>query len=176
MDRQREFSDFVRARELDLLRFASLLTGSRVDAEDLLQTALVKLYVAWPRVTNSPGPEAYVRRVIVTTNISNWRRARTRIRLSGGLVMGDSPGEISDHGSRSEMVRMEDKLSLWPHIRRLPPRQRTVLILRYYLDLTEQATSTEMNCSIGTVKKYHARAIAALRVEMPIDDLLKGGR
>ena len=148
--RREEFEAFVAARSGALLRTAYLLAGDKHAAEDLLQTSLAKTYLAWPRIKDMQSVEAFVRRTLVTTNISTWRKHRDR-----EVLMPLVP--VLAHNPRTDAV--DQRLSLWPHICALPPRQRTVMVLRYYEDLTEAETARLMGCSIGAVKRYCARAL-----------------
>ena len=147
----------MNARSGRLLQFATMLTGSRHEAEDLLQTCLAKTYLAWPRIKNREGAEAYVRRTLVTTNISGWRRRRNR-----EVTVPQVPEHTGDPGSSA----VDDRLTLWPRICALPVRQRTVIVLRYYEGMTEAETARLMHCSVGTVKSYSSRALSALRADL----------
>ena len=154
-DRDEAFSGFVAARSPHLLRTAYLLTGDRGQAEDLVQTALAKTYLAWDRIADIDAVEAYVRRVMVTTNISWWRRRRDRevtvADVPDAPVWGD---EVEDALERE---------SLWRLLAGLPSKQRTALVLRYWAGLSEAEIASEMKCAPGTVKTHAARGLAALR-------------
>lgn len=143
------FDAFVRARLPELMRFGRALTGSHEAAADLVQDALERTLLQWPRLQSRDQPEGYVRRVMINRNISIWRRMR-RERLTD---------ELPDHGNRDNH-RDRD---LWQAIRALPPRQRAVIALRYYEDLTESEVAAIMGCSVGTVKSQGAKALAKLR-------------
>lgn len=148
---QPEFDAFVTARWGSLLRTAYLLTRDRGRAEDLVQTALTKLWFAWDRVDGDPEP--YVRRIIVTTYAS-WRRRRWWSELTSDRV-----GDLT--AARSDSI--DAHLDVWAALEQLPPRQRAVVVLRYFEDLTEAETADVLRCSIGTVKSQHAKAIRRLR-------------
>lgn len=153
-----EVSDFavlVEARSTALLRLAYAVVGDHQLAQDLLQEALVKVYVAWPRLRDVAGAEAYARRTIVTTAIS-WRRRRS-FHEPPVEVVPDTEGD-ADQGDR---LATHDVL--WQQVRGLPPRQRTALVLRYYEDLSEAETADLMGCSTGTVKSQLAAALGKLR-------------
>lgn len=152
MDEQtwRAFDDFARARMPQMLRFAHVLTGDPHAAADLVQDALERAMLAWPRVSRQGDPEGYVRRTMVNRNISIWRKLR-RERL-----VDDPPEQQEDPPAGRD-------LALWEQLRRLPPKQRAVLVLRYYEDLTEQQTADIVGCSVGTVKSQASKAIANLR-------------
>lgn len=150
------YEEFVVARSASLYRTAYLLTGQPADAEDLLQTALVKLYVGWRKVSAARSPEAYARQVLVNAFMSSRRPARfTRERLVTSLP---------EQGSVD--VDPTDRLSLWPHIAALPPRQRAVLVLRYYESLSEAEIADALGCARGTVKSTASAALTTLRTRM----------
>jgi RNA polymerase sigma-70 factor (sigma-E family) len=147
------FEDFVAARGAALVRTAYLICGDRAQAEDLVQNALARLLVHWRRI-GLGDPEAYARKIIVNSTI-NWRQ-RLRARES---VVDDLPERLtvdftSMHAERDAM---------WRRVLELPARQRAVVVLRYYEDLTEAQTADVLGCSIGTVKSQHAKALAHLR-------------
>ena len=148
------FEAFVAARGSALWRSAWLLTGDAGRAEDLVQTALAK---AWPhhrRVSAGDGSfEAYVRRILVTTYASWWRRRWRGEEPSASLP--DRPAAAND-----DLAARRDVLAA---LARLPARQRAVVVLRYYEDRTEVETARLLGCSVGTVKQHHARAVRALR-------------
>jgi RNA polymerase sigma-70 factor (sigma-E family) len=145
------FDAFVAARSHTLLRTAYLLTQDHALAEDLVQTALAKAWFHWSRI-RADNPEPYVRRILVTTYSSWWRR-----RWNGEIPTEELPETPSAHG--------EDGLDLWDAIGRLPRRQRAVVVLRFYEDLTEAETARLMGCTVGTVKSQTAKALAKLRVD-----------
>ena len=150
------YEEFVVARSPALYRTAYLLTGQRADAEDLLQTALVKVYVGWRKVVAARSPEAYARQVLVNTFVSGRRPARfTRERLVTSLP---------ERGAHD--VDPTDRLSLWPHVASLPPRQRAVVVLRYYESLSEAEIAETLGCARGTVKSTASAALATLRTRM----------
>jgi RNA polymerase sigma-70 factor (sigma-E family) len=155
--RDRQFTDFVAARSRALLGTAYLLTGDRQRGEDLLQTALLKTYLAWPRLRETRAVEAYVRRTMVTTNISWWRR-----RWQGEVPTADLPEGVEPDPGEAADRRSE----LWPHLVALPPRQRTAVVLRFYEDLSETQVAEQMGCSVGTVKSQVHRALATLRARL----------
>ena len=151
------FEDFVRARSGSLLRTALLLTGQRrAEAEDLLQIALERAYRHWPRICGSEGPERYVRRILASASADRWRRLARRpeqaIPIGGGPVVPDRTAEVAD---RDYLLRA---------LAALPLRQRAVLVLRYFDDLSEAETAAMLGCSLGTVKSQAARGLARLRI------------
>ena len=149
-----DFADFVRARWGSLYRLAYLLAASPTGAEDLLQTTLEKAYVNWRRIGQMEYPEAYVRRMLANTLVSSRRRHWNRERPTDALpeVAGDS----------AEMPVLDRSL-LWPLVCALPDRQRAVIVLRYYEDLSEAQIAEALGCARGTVKSQASAGIAALR-------------
>ena len=154
-DRDEAFSGFVAARSTALLRTAYLLTGDRGQAEDLVQTALAKTYLAWDRIADIEAVEAYVRRTMVTTNISWWRRRRVR-----EVTVAEVP-DAPTWADESQLA--VERESIWRLLGGLPPKQRTALVLRYWAGLSEAEIAHEMSCAPGTVKTHAARGIATLR-------------
>jgi RNA polymerase sigma-70 factor (sigma-E family) len=156
-----EFTAFVAARGQALLRTAYLLTGSHQTGEDLVQSALAKTYVAWPRIRSREAVEAYVRRTMVTTHVSWWRRrwrGETPIDpLSGALPEPPGHDPTRDHDERDR---------LWRHLASLSERQRAVVVLRFYEDLGESEVAALLGCSAGAVKSHTSRALARLRAEL----------
>ncbi len=169
--RETQFTEFVTARSRALLGTAYLLSGDRQRAEDLVQTALLKTYLAWPRLRDSRAVEAYVRRTMVTTSIS-WSRRRWRGELSTGALP-----EAADGADGDRTADVDGRAELWPHLAALPARQRAVLVLRYYEDLTEPQVAEQLGCSVGTVKSQAHRALATLRDRLgtTANDLTPGG-
>lgn len=152
------FEDFVRARSAALLRTALLLTGgqSRPEAEDLLQTALERAYRHWSRICQSGDPERYVRRILANASTDWWRRLRRRPEHA---LSGDEPGPaVGDHAGT-----IADRDFLLRALTGLPPRQRAVLVLRYYCDMSEAEIADALGCSTGTVKSQASRGLARLR-------------
>ncbi|WP_067832467.1 SigE family RNA polymerase sigma factor [Actinomadura kijaniata] len=152
--RHEEFREYVTARERVLMRTALQLTGDRADAEDLLQAALAKTYLAWDRIQDRAAMDGYVRRAMVNTQISWWRRRKLEIYPTDELP--DSP--VDDHTRRSELHD-----ALRRALRRLPERQRLAVILRYYEDMPEAEIAEALGISVGTVKSTVSRAMAKLR-------------
>jgi RNA polymerase sigma-70 factor (sigma-E family) len=148
-----DFDAFVAARRGRLLRTAYLLTGDHHDAEDLVQTALVKAVPHWKRITGDPEP--YVRRILVHENVSRWRRRRWR------EVYVDALPEVGSHDDPT------GRIALRAALQRLAPRQRAVIVLRYYEDLTERQTADALGVAVGTVKSQAREALARLRVLLP---------
>ncbi|MFU8870780.1 SigE family RNA polymerase sigma factor [Micromonospora sp. SL4-19] len=149
------FDDFVVSRSPRLLRTAYLLTRDWASAEDLLQTALARAWEAWRRIDGDPEP--YVRRIIVNAYASSWRR-----RWRGELPTADLP-EVAVEADPH--IGLDDRDRLWRALGRLPRRQRAVLVLRYFEDLSEAEIADVLGCSIGTVKSQASRAVAKLRLD-----------
>jgi RNA polymerase sigma-70 factor (sigma-E family) len=148
------FNDFVVSRSTRLLRVAFLLTSDWAAAEDLLQSSLVKAWSAWSRIEGDPEP--YVRRILVNTHASWWRR-RWRAELPSA--------ELPEAADRGHADRIDERDGLWQALRRLPTRQRTVLVLRYFEGLSEAEIAEAMGCSLGTVKSQASKALAKLRLD-----------
>jgi RNA polymerase sigma-70 factor (sigma-E family) len=153
-----EFRAFVAARQQALLRTAYLLTGDRALAEDLVQTALTKTYLAWGRIRDKSAAEAYARAALVTTSTTWWRRR----------WHGERPTErLPDRPSASDpTAALDERDEMWTAISRLPARQRAVIVLRYYEDLSEDEIARALGCSRGTVKSQAARALGTLRTQL----------
>ena len=145
------FRRFVVEQRQSLLRTAYLLTGDHGHAEDLVQTALLKTYRHWARVTAKGDPTAYVRRVLVTTHTS-WRR-----RLSSTEQVIET---LPDQAAAAVPDRDEERVRA---LRELPPRMRAVVVLRFFEDRSEAQTAELLGCSVGTVKTQSSRAMARLR-------------
>ena len=144
------FDEFVAARSRALLRTAYLLTHDHALAEDLLQTALTKAWFAWKRIDGAPEP--YVRKILVNTYASWWRRKWS----------GEHPtDQLPEHPVDEET----EPTDLWAAMERLPRRMRAVVVLRYFEDLTEAQTAEVLGCSIGTVKSQTSRALSKLRID-----------
>ena len=165
--RQRDedaFRDFVVGRSPTYLRIAYLLTGDWGHAEDLLQTSLAKVYRAWGRLRDHENLDAYVRRVMVNTQTTWWRRAWKAEQPSGSLPDWPGPDAVDASDDRDRLRRA---------LLTLPARQRAVVVLRHYEDLGEAEVARILGCSIGTVKSQCARGLAKLRdaLDDPYDQL-----
>jgi RNA polymerase sigma-70 factor (sigma-E family) len=152
-----DFDEFVAARSGGLLRTAYLLTRDHALAEDLLQTALTKAWFAWGRIEGRPEP--YVRKILVNTYASWWRRKWT------GEQPTDELPETAGTGPGTEAGQ-----DLWTALGRLPRRQRAVVVLRYFEDRTEAETAAALGCSVGTVKSQTSKAFAKLRIDPALAD------
>lgn len=156
-----DFTAFVDASSRRLLRSAYLITGDVAEAEDLLQTALEKAYRRWPRIRRTELPEAYVRRILVTTAIDAARRHQF---IMAPLGTESLPGRLDP-----AVENVAGRSALLAYVGRLPASQRAVLVLRYFDDLTEVETARALGCTVGTVKSHHARAVARLRAMVDSD-------
>lgn len=159
-DRYAGFADFVAARGPALMRTASLLTGDRGHAEDALQEALTKAALKWPSISRDGNPEPYVRQALYTVVIDRWRWRSRRAQES----LGETPDRPADGDHSADADR---RLVLREALTRLTPRQRQVLVLRFYEDLTETQTAHAMRCSTSTVKSQTRHALARLRELAP---------
>lgn len=150
-----DFRSYVAARSPALLRTAYALTGNRADAEDLLQTALTKTYLSWDRIREQEAVDGYVRRVVVNTRTSRWRRRRVDERPVGELPERRAGFDAAvDHDLHD---------ALWTALSGLPQRQRAMVVLRYYEDLSEAETAAVLGVSVGTVTSATSRALVKLR-------------
>jgi RNA polymerase sigma-70 factor (sigma-E family) len=148
------FDAFVRARMPALLRFAHAMTGDPHTAADLVQDALVRTGMRWSRLDRTGDPEAYVRRAIVNGRTSRWRKLRRETLVDA----------IPDRVRVVEPARHDDQL--WRLLCALPTRQRAVIVLRYYEDLSEDEIAATLGCAPGTVKSQASKALAKLRAAM----------
>lgn len=149
-----DFESFAAARWPRLLRTAYLLTGDHHEAEDLVQVTLAKLFPAWPRVRGLDEPDAYVRRALVNNNLSRFRKRRVVQLLTPRL-----PERAQEGGA----ARTEERSLLLEALGTLPPRQRAVVVLRYWEDLSEQQAADVLGCSPGNVKSQASRGLRKLR-------------
>jgi RNA polymerase sigma-70 factor (sigma-E family) len=154
------YAEFVTARWAALFRTAYLLTGQHPDAEDLLQTALAKTYLSWDRIRDREALDGYVRRIMVNTQTSFWRRKRPEALYD---EVPESPGR--DRHADSDLHD-----ALWTALAGLPPKQRAAVVLRYYEDLSEAETAHVLGVSVGTVKSTTSRALAKLRDDASLRD------
>lgn len=162
MDEPAGFRDFVLDRSAALVRSAYLLTGDLGEAEDLVQTALIKAWSRWERIEKAEAREAYVRRIVVSTFLS-WRRRRWH---------AETPTEaLPERVDRSDPFGSVDIRSVTvAALREIPPRQRAVLVLRYFDDLTEAQVALALGCSVGTVKSQSSKALSRLRTHESLRD------
>jgi RNA polymerase sigma-70 factor (sigma-E family) len=160
---RRDFPEFVAARGPALQRAAYLMVGDTALAQDLVQEALTKTYVAWPRLRDVANAEAYTRKAISTTAISWFRRKGWNSERSTE-VLPERPTPGHDDAVATSAL-------LWDCLADLPPRQRVAVVLRYYEDLTEVQTAEAMGCAVGTVKSQVSTALTKLRARLGDDTL-----
>jgi RNA polymerase sigma-70 factor (sigma-E family) len=153
-DRDDELERFVQARAGALLRYGYVLSGNPHDAADLAQEALARLGMAWPRVRHRGDPEAYVRTTMARLHISRWRRLRREV------LVGEPPDRAQHDGG---LVRADGDSGMWRALAALPTKQRAVLVLRYYEQLTDEEIATTLGISRVTVRTQAHRALAKLR-------------
>ena len=158
VDDEAEFRRYVTDRAHALRRTAYLLCGDWHEAEDLVQTAFLKLYRAWRRVERHESRDAYVRRVVVRALIDERRRGRRRERPFGAF-----PDDVA---AVEAAYGTEDRDELLTALALVPSRQRATLVLRFWEDYSVEQTAQALNCSVGTVKSQTARGLAALRTAL----------
>lgn len=155
-----EFTEFMLACWPRLVRLGFALTGDRGLGEDLAQTALAKAYASWPRVARAGNPEAYVRKIVVNASRDSFRRRHV------DEVLTDSLPDVTAGNPAS----LEHRPALFAALLTLPAGQRAVVVLRYWLDLTETETAAAVGCSVGNVKSQASRALAKLRLSAELTD------
>ena len=150
------FREYVTSRSGSLLRMALLLTRNRADAEDLGQAALAKTFQAWDRIEDRGAVDGYVRRAMVNTHISWWRRRKLE-----EYPTDEVPDQaVADHSGASDLQE-----TLRRAVDRLPQRMRAAVVLRYFEDMTEAEVADALGVSLGTVKSTVSRAVAKLRID-----------
>ena len=154
------FVEFVQAASGSLRGTAYLICGDWHRADDVVQDALHKLYLGWPRISRADNVFAYARRMVVNAAIDNGRRAWRRERSSADLPEQAIADGSVDHAQRDVVLRA---------LATLPPRQRACVVLRYYQDLSVEQTADALGCSAGTVKGYTSRALTNLRPLLDTD-------
>jgi RNA polymerase sigma-70 factor (sigma-E family) len=153
------FEEFAAARLPAVLKFAAVLTGDRGLAEDVVQEVLIRANARWQMIGSLPRPEAYGRKMIVNEYLT-WRRRSWRLVLSGAGSDIDglpAPDPAAGYAEREAMLA---------ELGKLPRRQRTVVVLRYYEGLSNQEIAEVLGCTPGTVRGHASRALAALRIEL----------
>ncbi|WP_199523615.1 SigE family RNA polymerase sigma factor [Micromonospora craterilacus] len=158
MDGEESFRAYVAGRIAALSRAAWLLTGDRHQAEDLVQLTLVRVARHWERVCAAGDPEPYVRRTMYSQHVSLWRR-----RWRGVDLRADPPEQTMPDGTAGVAQALVVRAAL----ARLAPRQRAVLVLRFFEDLTEVEAAAALGCSVSTVKSQTRDALARLRAHAP---------
>ncbi len=157
--REDGYVEYVAARQADLRRIAYAICGDWHQADDLLQTALTKLYVAWPRIHQDGREDAYVRQILVHANIDEHRRPWRRERA--GLPERDEPARAP--------LPVEDRTALFDALQSLPTMQRKVVVLRHWLGLSVAETAHELRIGEGTVKSHSSRGLETLRAVLSTD-------
>jgi RNA polymerase sigma-70 factor (sigma-E family) len=158
-----DFEEFVAARGPALLRLALMLTGDSYLAQDLVQSALASAFRHWNRVEAADSPQAYVRQILVREHLS-WRRRRSSREIVGGGSAAESgPGRPGPDAAGV----LASRDAAWALLARLPRKQRAVLALRYYEDLSDAQIAVALGCSAATVRSNAARALATLRAVVP---------
>ena len=150
-----EFREFMRGRWAATVRLAYGLTGDTGHAEDVAQDAFARAYASWGRVSRAGDPQAYVRRIVINEYRRRFRKQR---------VAEELPGVLPDAGTMPPGP--EERSALLDALRSLGPRQRAVIVLRYWMDLSEAETAAALNCSRGTVKSQASRGLAALKLKV----------
>jgi RNA polymerase sigma-70 factor (sigma-E family) len=153
------FEEFAVAKLPALLRFAAVLTGDRALAEDTVQEVLIRAYGRWNKIGGLDRPDLYVRKMVVNEFLSRRRR-------SWRLVPAGRGTDIDDRESPDHAFHLVERDALLAEIGKLPGRQRVVLALRYYEDLSDAEIAEVIGCKSGTVRGYASRALATLRVEL----------
>ena len=148
------FDEYAAAAWPWLYRCSYLLTGNHHDAEDLAQDTMLQVQRSWTKVRQADEPAAYVRRTMTNLLVSRRRLKRRRLE-----VLTDAPAEPRT----APTAGPEDRMVVWPHIVSLAPRQRAVIVLRYYEQLSEREIADALGCSVGTVKSTAHRALRSLR-------------
>ena len=158
--REREFAELYTLAWPRLLRTTYAVTGDRQLAEDALQTAFAKAYAVWPRVSRADDPLAYVRRMAINAAIAQHRKAAVRHEVAVPMV--PERGDLRPDG----LLRDDE---VWCAVQALPPRQRAVVVLRYYEDLSEAEIADALGCRPGTVKSQASAALASMRTRLHAD-------
>lgn len=161
------FGDYVRTRGGALLRAAQAMTGHRADAEDLVQATLIKAYQSWDKISDPAAADTYVRRVMVNTHISGWRKRRVDEYPTDELPDSPSADTTADSDLRDVVQRALD---------RLPRQMRAAVMLRFYDDMTEPEVAAALGVSVGTVKSTVARAVAKLRQDAELSANIEADR
>jgi RNA polymerase sigma-70 factor (sigma-E family) len=150
-----EFAEFMRGRWSALVRLGYGLTGDERLAEDLARAALAKAYASWPRVLRAADPDVYLRRIVLNASLGKVRGRRVRERRTGS-----EPEAETAQAARVD----DDKPALVTALMRLPVGQRSVVLLRYWMDMTEAQVAAVLGCSVGNVRSQASRALTSLRV------------
>ena len=158
-----QFEEFATSRWAGLVRLAFGLTGDRWLAEDLAQTALASAYATWWRVRRADDPDAYVRRILINASKRRFRSGRVSEQPS-------EPGDLPDLTVADPATGIDERSALMAALAGLPPRQRAVVVLRYWEDMTDAQVGVLLGCSASTVRSQAARALAKLRASGGLTD------
>jgi RNA polymerase sigma-70 factor (sigma-E family) len=150
-----EFAEFMRGRWSALVRLGYGLTGDERLAEDLARAALARVYASWPRVLRADDPDVYLRRIVLNASLGKVSGRRVRKRRTGS-----EPEPETAPAARVD----DDRPALVTALMRLPAGQRSVVLLRYWMDMTEAQVAAVLGCSVGNVRSQASRALASLRV------------
>ncbi|MEV4811114.1 SigE family RNA polymerase sigma factor [Micromonospora avicenniae] len=157
------FDELIAARLPALSRYAAVLTGDRDLAQDVVQDALIRAHARWGRIARLDRPDLYLRRMVFTEYLSLRRRKARRAALE------QARRPIEEHGP-DHAVGHAERDDLWTRLAALPPRQRSVLVLRYYEDLSDGEIAEVLQCAVASVRVYRARAFAALRIDLELEE------
>lgn len=155
------FDCYVETRAAGLLRHATVVTADPHAAADVVQAVLERAYRRWARISTLDYPDAYLRRMIVNESISAWRRVAHFVALDRTPEPPPAEDETGQVDERDALIRQ---------IRKLPPRQRAAIALRYYADLSDAQIAEQLGCAESTVRGYIFRALRALRLELESDE------
>jgi RNA polymerase sigma-70 factor (sigma-E family) len=164
---EQQFAEFATAARDRMRRTAYLISGDWELASDIVQEALIRVYVAWPRIDHQGGLHAYARRCLMNVAIDMGRK-RSSTELPTEHDAMDRPAGAADHG-------VPAREALMMALRALPPRQRACVVLRFFEDLSVHDTALVLGCQEGTVKSQTARALDFLRAQTHISDLVDEG-
>ncbi|WP_370617919.1 SigE family RNA polymerase sigma factor [Mumia sp. Pv 4-285] len=157
-EERESFEAFVAVRWTPMFRLAHALTGNRSDAEDVVQSAFAKAYSSWQRVQVADHPDAYVRRMVVNEARDGWRRRWRHVERS--------VPDVPERGNVGHADAVATSDQVWRCLQRLPAKQRAVVVLRYFEDLSEREVATVLGIPPGTVKSRASAAMRALRAEL----------
>lgn len=157
------FEEFVAARQVSLLRFAMVLSGDARRAEEIVQAVLVRAYERWDRIGPMDASGGYVRRMVLNEFLTWRRRSRRLVPLDAAV----HDIAVHDVGSADSTDALADRAELVAELTLLPPRQRAVLVLRYYEGHTDTEIADLLGCSVSTVRSQASRALARLRIQLP---------
>jgi RNA polymerase sigma-70 factor (sigma-E family) len=161
-----EFDEYVRLQGPALVRLARLIAGDRHLGEDLAQDVLAKAYPRWARIIDSGRPDVYLRRMLVNAHVS-WRRRRSSTEVAAGARHADA---VESRGDGDIGAEAADRDAMWRLIRRLPPKQRATIVLRFYEDLDDATIAEILGCAPVTVRTHTMRALTALRAHMNVSE------